>query len=1166
MADSHDSKSRREREFDRIVHRYYQAIERGETPTRQEIIAANPDFANELRSFFADLRHLENASSQSPSNRGTTIGAPRGTTNTGNDVKPRTSQFIRDYQLLKKLGEGGMGTVYLAVHTQLEKRVAIKVLKGDRETDATAIERFRREIRAVGRFEHEHIVRALDAGKIKGLYFLVMEFIDGADLSQLLDRCRPLAIADACELARQAALGLEHAHQLGLVHRDVKPSNFMLTGSGQVKLLDLGLAQLRQPYRQNTALTVDGQAVGTWRYMAPEQLKDCRSVDATCDIYSLGVTLFELLHGECPATGMQAGIDCSSLLESRRDVPHELIELIRSMTSVQPSLRTQRAIEVADRLASWTDGHDLVALFQRYRQQNGQRPIPPPAPPSQPIHAAQRTGSDADGGSWNRKRVIKTSIFASLFLVAVALSWFFRFWTQPIENPPKLLPEEATVIVEIDPSAGTNGVLEFTKDLTNVSSGEVYPLVPGSNRVPPGDYQIGLDAWTSESRHRLSFSLEPSQQRRLIVRPPEFDFPVQYPKIPRQPGAWVKYGAEIVPADVGQPQSYDVILRCLESETVDGAEFRWIQTEVSNSEYRETAWLLVDAGLYENEQKLFIEKGFIEADVPAVVPRFSPLPERRLAVRWSDEVDPLQELAEKWRFEWPRARVSTPSLLTMIFDLPHRAVDQGFSDMRRSLGANTVLSIKESNVITSLGPVPSWTIVGSADDPSSTQPKVKFKIQRAIDSEEVPFSFLDVDMYGLDLSVHLRQRNGGSDGSVRSVDSDRLASAADRLDELDPPEAQDFTLASLPSEEGEFARYKGTVQWGATPELAVELAVEVVVRAGKSELVDRRVCRWIELAVSSGDARTSERITEKVALLVDELAYQDQREFVIERGWHELGGETFDFNGGDAESAEDSIAWLKDSPAPVRFRVHQVLTLLFDAQLPSSGLVRNLRILIAGSIVEDEAERKPKPWVFGDIPAREPIEGFQVEVKPTHEHGLDYTIGWSQHVPFGFVSVSLALPGHIEVQTTLNEFGTGHDQLLGSHEELSQRATATTKKLEEMGVRMWVIDDNETRIVGIYESYFDGQVTLRTRDSAGNDAPQEVSFADLVGADQEWILATQSREWRSRTGRSIRGLFDHLEKNKVFILRDDLRREFILVDELLDQDRIDVERRVRQLR
>jgi serine/threonine protein kinase len=186
---------------------------------------------------------------------------------------------LRDYQLIEKLGEGGMGAVYRARHTKLDREVAVKLLSSDRLRSARAVSRFEREMKAIGRLHHPHIVQAFDAGEVEGQYYLVMELVSGLDLSAVVDRVGPLPLADACEIVRQVALGLQHAHEHDLVHRDIKPSNLMLTPAGDVKLLDLGRARLQDPLSDEHAVTSSGQVMGTLDYMAPEQLGDSHAVD-----------------------------------------------------------------------------------------------------------------------------------------------------------------------------------------------------------------------------------------------------------------------------------------------------------------------------------------------------------------------------------------------------------------------------------------------------------------------------------------------------------------------------------------------------------------------------------------------------------------------------------------------------------------------------------------------------------------------------------------------------------------------------------------------------------------------------------------------------------------------------------------------------------------------
>ena len=221
---------------------------------------------------------------------------------------------LRDYRLVKKIGEGGMGTVYQAVHLHLAKPVALKILPVDRLQSKQSVRRFRQEMRAVGRVNHPNVVSASDAGTIDGQHFLVMELVQGADLARIIRHQGSLSVADACEIVRQAAVGLQHAHDNGLVHRDVKPSNVMLSVDGNVKVLDLGLASLNKTDFETSAnivvkegLTSVGQIMGTLDFMAPEQITASPDVDGRADVYALGATLFQLLTGRTPCGDRSQG-------------------------------------------------------------------------------------------------------------------------------------------------------------------------------------------------------------------------------------------------------------------------------------------------------------------------------------------------------------------------------------------------------------------------------------------------------------------------------------------------------------------------------------------------------------------------------------------------------------------------------------------------------------------------------------------------------------------------------------------------------------------------------------------------------------------------------------------------------------------------------------------
>lgn len=277
------------------------------------------------------------------------------------------------YKLLSKLGEGGMGAVYKAQHTRLRRTVAVKVLPADRVKSPDAIARFDREMEAVGALDHENIVRAFDAGEHDGRHYIAMEYVRGNDVSQISRARGPLPIADACEIVRQAAIGLQHAHEAGLVHRDIKPGNLMLTESGVVKILDLGLARFGHANSGGSDLTTTGQVMGTLDYMAPEQGGNTHAVDIRADIYSLGATLYKLLVGEAPFGASQydaplkklmalATVDPVPLQQRRPEVPPPLSALVQQLLAKTPDDRPATPAALAAVLAPFCKGANLKAL------------------------------------------------------------------------------------------------------------------------------------------------------------------------------------------------------------------------------------------------------------------------------------------------------------------------------------------------------------------------------------------------------------------------------------------------------------------------------------------------------------------------------------------------------------------------------------------------------------------------------------------------------------------------------------------------------------------------------------------------------------------------------------------------------------------------------------
>jgi molecular chaperone DnaK (HSP70)/tRNA A-37 threonylcarbamoyl transferase component Bud32 len=203
---------------------------------------------------------------------------------------------LGDYVLLGKIGAGGMGKVFKARHRRMDRIVALKVLPPNMMKHPEAILRFRQEVKAAAQLFHPNIVTAFDAGEQSGVHFLVMEFVDGQALSAIVKEHGPFNLEKAMEYIQQASVGLQYAHERGMVHRDIKPSNLMLDIDGEVKLLDMGTARIGNQPEED--LTKSGVIMGTVNYMSPEQAKDPHAVDHRCDIYSLGCTFYYLLTGK----------------------------------------------------------------------------------------------------------------------------------------------------------------------------------------------------------------------------------------------------------------------------------------------------------------------------------------------------------------------------------------------------------------------------------------------------------------------------------------------------------------------------------------------------------------------------------------------------------------------------------------------------------------------------------------------------------------------------------------------------------------------------------------------------------------------------------------------------------------------------------------------------
>ena len=275
------------------------------------------------------------------------------------------------YRIERVIGQGGMGVVAAARHTELHQRVAIKVLPAHLATDKDLVERFMREARAAARLRSEHAVKVVDVGaRSNGSPYIVMELLEGQDLGALVER-GPVSIPDAVDYILQACEAVAEAHALGIVHRDLKPRNLFLTaklhGRALVKVLDFGLA--KRINMKDRALTATAAVMGSPQYMSPEQMKASRDVDFRTDVWSLGVCLYELITARVPFAGDSVPVLCAAvltedpipLLSLRPDAPYQLWLIIQKCLMKDAAHRYATVSELATALEPFAPAHSLGA-------------------------------------------------------------------------------------------------------------------------------------------------------------------------------------------------------------------------------------------------------------------------------------------------------------------------------------------------------------------------------------------------------------------------------------------------------------------------------------------------------------------------------------------------------------------------------------------------------------------------------------------------------------------------------------------------------------------------------------------------------------------------------------------------------------------------------------
>lgn len=440
---------------------------------------------------------------------------------------------LGNYVVLDRLGRGGMAQVFKAQHRRMQRIVALKVLPPEMIDSEDSIHRFQQEVKAVARLSHPNIVTAYDADEANGVHFLVMECVEGDNLLTLVREYGPLSVPKAVACVLQAARGLDYAHNEGIIHRDIKPSNLLLDRRGTIKILDLGLASIREPIPGGDDGRVEfvqaGYVLGSVDYMSPEQSCDMKSTDQRSDIYSLGCTLHFLLTGRSMYRGdtyaqkvlAHREGPIPSLREHRRDLPEGLEAVYRKMVAKKPKERQQSMAEVVADLQGFTStaqlkgpgplvrlsaGDDAAGTLDWLEEASDAARMPTldellVDEPSQPIEPLPSAYASFLRGRVRRRRLTTLAAMAGVALVTWLL---FGVLLRPRTR-------EGLVVLEVVPSGCTVRVLDAAEreEVVRTSDMDVVSLLvePGQKKI-----QVKKDGYRPFSE---TISVEPNARVRI---------------------------------------------------------------------------------------------------------------------------------------------------------------------------------------------------------------------------------------------------------------------------------------------------------------------------------------------------------------------------------------------------------------------------------------------------------------------------------------------------------------------------------------------------------------------------------------------------------------------------------------------------------------------------
>jgi len=432
---------------------------------------------------------------------------------------PRIGTVVDKYHIVRLLGRGGMGSVYEGHHVLLERRFAIKFMLPEYAANRETLRRFENEAKAAGRLEHPNIAAVTDFGRASDdSLYLVMEYLAGQGCAELLKNQGPLPVQRAADIVYQVCMGLSVAHKAGIVHRDIKPENLFITEVGDsvdaVKILDFGIAKLRLP--DASAVTGSGVAMGTYFYMAPEQVRDSGKVDCRADVWALGVVLYELLTGRKPFDGTDAAkIMFQIVFESpepvtliRPDVPAGIAAVIDAALKKEPDDRLTSVMAMADCLASFagrTSKRAPVILT------SGKPSALPTAFRATTSHAsvAAMTNPPGHAATSGKAKALRLSVGALLVLALIAGAMVWLHW-------PKVAPVTASAAKPVNSNTSTE-----------MAAASTTPPIPAAKPVDTSEESVtsrpASAAAVAESGARTKSEHSPSSSNKTRANPKTSD-------------------------------------------------------------------------------------------------------------------------------------------------------------------------------------------------------------------------------------------------------------------------------------------------------------------------------------------------------------------------------------------------------------------------------------------------------------------------------------------------------------------------------------------------------------------------------------------------------------------------------------------------------------------